>query len=395
MTHQLTIIGLGNYGLDELPVSIYKLIQQQAKIYVRTKNHPVIAQLEGIAIESFDDVYEAHETFEPVYQAITERLFEYAQHEDIVYAVPGHPRVAETTTQLLLQNALKHNVAVKVLGGRSFIDDVFEAVDVDPNDGFTMLDATALTVDMLNPRTATVITQVYSDMVAGNLKLSLMERYPDDFEVMVVDGAHQGGAQVTRCPIYALDHDVTYTNLTSVFVPKVTDETALYGDFDYADQVIARLVDDEHGCPWDKVQTHQTLKRYLLEETYELFEAIDNEDDWHMIEELGDILLQVLLHTNIGRKEGYMDTREVVVSLTEKMIRRHPHIFGDESAQNVDDVKSIWQTEKQAEGKKERVKFEKVFATYFLKLYDEVKNKDFTEEELKAYIEQGGNYETG
>ncbi len=113
MTHQLTIIGLGNYGLDELPVSIYKLIQQQAKIYVRTKNHPVIAQLEGIAIESFDDVYEAHETFEPVYQAITERLFEYAQHEDIVYAVPGHPRVAETTTQLLLQNALKHNVAVK------------------------------------------------------------------------------------------------------------------------------------------------------------------------------------------------------------------------------------------------------------------------------------------
>lgn len=94
-----------------------------------------------------------------------------------LYAVPGHPRVAETTTQLLLQNALKHNVAVKVLGGRSFIDDVFEAVDVDPNDGFTMLDATALTVDMLNPRTATVITQVYSDMVAGNLKLSLMERY--------------------------------------------------------------------------------------------------------------------------------------------------------------------------------------------------------------------------
>lgn len=78
---------------------------------------------------------------------------------------------------------------------------------------------------------------------------------------------------------------------------------------------------------WDKVQTHQTLKRYLLEETYELFEAIDNEDDWHMIEELGDILLQVLLHTNIGRKEGYMDTREVVVSLTEKMIRRHPHIL--------------------------------------------------------------------
>ncbi|MEJ7445581.1 MazG nucleotide pyrophosphohydrolase domain-containing protein, partial [Staphylococcus hominis] len=92
-------------------------------------------------------------------------------------------------------------------------------------------------------------------------------------------------------------------------------------------QTIDLLVDDEKGCPWDKVQTHQSLKRYLLEETFELFEAIDNEDDWHMVEELGDILLQVLLHTSIGKKEGYFDLKEVVASLNAKMIRRHPHIF--------------------------------------------------------------------
>ena len=243
---------------------------------------------------------------------------------------------------------------------------------------------------MLNPRTATIITQVYSAMVAGHLKLLLMERYPDDFEVMVVDGARQSGAQVVRCPIYELDHEIEYTNLTSVFIPKANDEKVLYQDFNYADQVIARLVDDETGCPWDKVQTHQTLKRYLLEETFELFEAIDNEDDWHMIEELGDILLQVLLQANIGRKEGYMDTREVVESLTEKMIRRHPHIFENDQAQDVDDVKAIWQKQKVAEGKTPRVKFEKVFATHFLKLYDEVKNRDFSEEELTAYLEERG-----
>ncbi|MBH9582224.1 MazG nucleotide pyrophosphohydrolase domain-containing protein, partial [Staphylococcus felis] len=77
-------------------------------------------------------------------------------------------------------------------------------------------------------------------------------------------------------------------------------------------QVINRLVDDDMGCPWDIVQTHETLKLYLLEETFELFEAIEHEDDWHMVEELGDILLQVILHTNIGQKEGYMDPREVV-----------------------------------------------------------------------------------
>ncbi len=390
MTHQLTIIGLGNYGLDELPVSIYRLIQQQPKIYVRTQHHPVVQQLKEIEFESFDHIYEQYDSFEPVYRAIVDELLQRAQQSDIVYAVPGHPRVAETTTQLLIERAHEKDVEVQVLGGRSFIDDMFEAVQTDPNDGFTLLDATSLNADMLNPRTATIITQVYSAMVAGHLKLLLMERYPDDFEVMVVDGARQSGAQVTRCPIYELDHEIEYTNLTSVFIPKANDEKVLYQDFNYADQIIARLVDDETGCPWDKVQTHQTLKRYLLEETFELFEAIDNDDDWHMIEELGDILLQVLLHANIGRKEGYMDTREVVESLTEKMIRRHPHIFENDQAQDVEDVKTIWQKQKAAEGKTPRVKFEKVFATHFLKLYDEVKNRDFSEEELTAYLEERG-----
>lgn len=394
MTHQLTIIGLGNYGLDELPLGIYRLITQKKKLYVRTAEHPVIQELQNIEIIAFDDTYEQYDTFEPVYEAITTQLLERAQQEDVVYAVPGHPRVAETTTQYLLTRAADYNVKVEVKGGRSFIDDIFAAVNVDPNDGFTMLDATALDVAALNPRTATIVTQVYSEMVAGELKLQLMERYPDDFEVTIVDGAHQSGATLTTVPLYELDHEARFTNLTSVFVPANTDTQALYGDFDFANQVIARLVDDETGCPWDKVQTHQTLKRYLLEETFELFEAIDNEDDWHMIEELGDILLQVLLHAHIGQKAGYMDIREIVSSLSDKMIRRHPHVFDSDHADNVDDVMAIWQTQKAAEGKETRVKFEKVFARHFLKLYDEVKNKDFTEEMLEQYLTQGGHYET-
>lgn len=394
MTHQISIIGLGNYGLDDLPLGVYRFLQAQSTLYVRTKDHPVISEMENIEIHSFDDIYEQYDTFEPVYEAITDELLQRAQTETIVYAVPGHPRVAETTTQLLFKKAPQYNVAVEVRGGRSFIDDVFAAVAMDPNDGFTMLDATALQETTLNPRTTTLITQVYSAMVAGDLKLTLMQRYPDDFKVHIVDGAHQSGAKKYTCALYELDHEDVFTNLTSVVIPKVTEDTALYGDFDFADQVISKLVDDETGCPWDKVQTHESLKRYLLEETFELFEAIDHEDDWHMIEELGDILLQVLLHANIGRKQGYMDTREIVASLSEKMIRRHPHIFSDSEATNVDDVKTIWQQQKAAEGKPSRVKFEKVFATHFLKLYDEVKNQDLSEEALKAYIERGGHHET-
>lgn len=140
-----------------------------------------------------------------------------------------------------------------------------------------------------------------------------------------------------------------------------------------------RLVADD-GCPFDKVQTHSSLKRYLLEETYELFEAIDNDDIDHMIEELGDILLQVVFHGAIGKKSMMFDTREIVQAISEKMIRRHPHIFGEGVEVNsIEELSQVWKNAKQAEGKEEKqVKQEKIFADLYLKLYDLVNNQKIT-----------------
>lgn len=393
MRHKITIVGLGNYGLDELPLGIYKFLQQQTIVYTRTKEHPVINELSDLlTFYSFDDIYEANDTFEAVYEEIVQQLVSLAQEQEVVYAVPGHPRVAETTTTLLLDYAQKHeDLEVEVLGGKSFIDDVFEAVAIDPNDGFTLLDATSLVAEQLNKRNHVLVTQVYSSMVAGDLKVTLMEIYQDDHEVYIVNGARGKNAQVIATPLYELDHHIdAFTNLSSVLIPKDTESEHYYSDFKYATDIIDRLVDDNDGCPWDRTQTHDSLKRYLLEESFELFEAIDNEDDWHMIEELGDILLQVLLHASIGKKEGYFDINEIVYSLVDKMIRRHPHIFGDQEAENIEDLNAIWADAKAQEGKKERVKFEKVFAQYFLKMYDKTKNMTLDEEALRRYLEQGG-----
>ncbi|KRG11385.1 MazG nucleotide pyrophosphohydrolase domain-containing protein [Staphylococcus sp. NAM3COL9] len=395
MSGKITIVGLGNYGIDDLPLGIYKFLKKQMMVYTRTLDHPVIKELtaENIQFKSFDSEYEAQESFEGVYERIVSQLIEVAQSDDVIYTVPGHPRVAETTTVKLEAYAQKHNdVQVEVLGGKSFIDDIFEAVKLDPNDGFTLLDATAIKKEQLNIRTHTLITQVYSPMTAGDLKVTLMEHYHDEQTVFIVDGAQNNAANVIEIPLYELDHHAAiFSNLTSVFIPKVEKEEAYYSDFYFAANIIDQLVDDEIGCPWDKVQTHHTLKRYLLEETFELFEAIDNEDDWHIIEELGDILLQVLLHTSIGKKAGFLDINEVVQSLSEKMIRRHPHIFGDAEAETEEDLKHIWSEAKAKEGKTKRVKFEKVFAEHFLKLYDKTKNMSLDEDALRKILAQGGN----
>lgn len=377
MMNKITIIGLGNYGIDELPLGIYKKLLNAKKIYVRTLMHPVIEDLKEEAIEwiSFDEVYQNNDAFSNVYQTIVDQLKAAAKNEDIIYAVPGHPMIAETTTELLIHD---DTVQVEVIGGKSFIDDMFTAVQYDPNNGFHMLDGTDLKQETINVRLGLIVSQVYDQMVASDVKVTLLEKYPPEHQVAIVTDAKSGIAKVEWCPLYEMDYAFELSNLTSLYVPKVTEEKDLYGDFDLLNQVMDKLV-SEDGCPFDRVQTHESLKRYLIEESYELMEAIDHQDDLHIIEELGDLLLQVVLHAAIGKKEMMFDIKEIVAGITDKMIRRHPHVFGDAKVGNIDELMTVWNKEKENEGKDlTRVKQEKIFADVFLKLYDLVNNENKT-----------------
>ncbi|MGI6524917.1 MAG: nucleoside triphosphate pyrophosphohydrolase [Bdellovibrionota bacterium] len=112
--------------------------------------------------------------------------------------------------------------------------------------------------------------------------------------------------------------------------------------------VISKLRDPKDGCPWDKVQTHQTLKQYVIEEAYELVDAIDSAPE-EICEELGDVLLQVLLHSEIAAESNAFDIFNVITNLKEKLIRRHPHVFGNELADTPEDVEKNWQEIKRKE----------------------------------------------
>jgi tetrapyrrole methylase family protein/MazG family protein len=267
----------------------------------------------------------------------------------LLYAVPGHPLVAERTVQLLLQAAEETDVSVEIAGGTSFLDPLFTLLRIDPIEGFSLLDGTALSAEQLDPRLHILIGQVYDRFVASDVKLTLMEVYPDDHPVTVVTAAGIPRMQEIRTvPLHELDHSNHFTDWTSVYVPPVREESALYRRFDYLAGVIARLRGPD-GCPWDRKQTHESLRPYLLEETYEFLDAVAEGDVEAMAEELGDILLQVLLHAQIASEEGFFDIRDVVAGLTDKMIRRHPHVFGDAKVETADEVNRNWEEIKQKE----------------------------------------------
>ncbi|MEY9979783.1 nucleoside triphosphate pyrophosphohydrolase [Lysinibacillus sp. RC79] len=346
----LTVIGLGAGDFNQLQMGVYKKLKAARKLYVRTVDHPVLEELsaEGLQFESFDAVYEKHNSFQPVYEEIAEKLVAATANEDVMYAVPGHPLVAEQTVQLLIAAADEGKVKLVIEGGQSFLDPIFGALKINPIEGFQLLDGTSFSMHDINMRQHILIAQVYDTFSASEVKLTLMEKYDDEYPITVVTAAGSSQEKLVTVPLYELDQSVEVDNLTTVYVPPVKSQEDALRDWTTFRQIIA-VLRGPNGCPWDQKQTHESLKEYLLEEAHEYLAAVDAEDDFAMIEELGDVLLQVFLHAQIGEDQGYFTLEDVLASISEKMIRRHPHVFGDVSVEDAEGVVANWEVIKAEE----------------------------------------------
>lgn len=354
MSAQITIVGLGSGDVDQLTVGIFRKLEQAEKLFVRTKDHPALDALQADFV-TFDDVYESKNSFPEVYAEIANRLLQAAVEgldtEEIIYAVPGHPMVAEKTVQILREQGQALNITVHVLGGESFLDEAFTRLGFDPIEGFQLLDAAQLNAQLLQPQLHTVIGQVYDTFTASDVKLSLMELYPDDFEVIV---CHYLGVQgkeiIERTPVYELDRTENYGNLSLIYVPRTEDEQIRNRTFARLHEIVG-ILRSPGGCPWDQEQTHQSLRQNFIEETYEVLETIDDDDPEHMQEELGDVLLQIMLHAQIEEETGAFTVYDVIESLNQKLIFRHPHVFGDREANDAQTALQNWDAMKVEEKK--------------------------------------------
>lgn len=329
MSHIIQVIGLGAGDLEQLPVGIYRRLKSaRHPLYLRTKDHPVIKSLEaeGVNYEAFDHYYEQEADFSVVYEKIVDKLIDRAAAESIVYAVPGHPMLAEKTVQLLLD---QDKIKVKILGGQSYLDDLFTALKIDPIEGFQFVDAMSFNRQQLNFTNHIIFSQIYDQFIASEVKLSLLEDLPADYEVTIVSAVGTVSEKLSVIPLENLDRGFITDNLTSVYIPPVPKDK-LNHTFNRLREIIAYLRGPE-GCAWDRKQTHESLRPYVLEEAYELLEAIAQKDIDGIVEELGDLLLQVMLHSQIGEDSMYFSIDDVILTLTNKMIHRHPHVFNNEA----------------------------------------------------------------
>ncbi|MFP4978596.1 nucleoside triphosphate pyrophosphohydrolase [Paenibacillus sp. CN-4] len=365
MSASLTIVGLGSGNPDQLTLGIVKRLRAASAVIVRTKEHPVMAALAEleIAAESFDGLYESLSSFPEVYEAITSALIERAKSlpdgAELVYAVPGHPMVAESAVSQLRRRCPEEGIELTVLGGESFLDEAFIRLGFDPIEGFQLLDASGIRSSQLQPELHTLIGQVYDTFTASEAKLCLMERYPDDYEVIV---GHALGVdneeKIERVPLYELDRLEGYGNLSLIYIPANREEEIQRRSFARLHEIVGILRSPE-GCPWDREQTHDSLRKNLIEETYEVLETIDEDDPDHMKEELGDLLLQIMLHSQMEEEVGTFTVYDVIEGLNDKLIFRHPHVFGDTAAGNAEEALRNWDGMKAEEKRRKGIQPER------------------------------------
>lgn len=357
LSDPLTAAGLGPGTLDRTPSDIRAALFDPAnRVILRTGRHPAAAEVLERRPDAAvcDDLYEAAETFEDVYQAIAERVLASAGQGagPVVYAVPGSPLYGERSVAVLRERCRAEGRPVRVLAAPSFLDEVWAALEFDPTErGFTVLDGRDLP-DPLMLHLPTVVFQVDAPIVLAEAAARLARTLAPDTPVTVLTDLGTPQAAQAVYPVGAIPAEAAGLR-TSLFLDP--PDTGLVG----AIRAMRRL---RVECPWDRRQTHESLVPYAVEETFELVEAVSRlpsgppdaaEPDYgayaDVEEELGDMLLQVIFHANLASETGAFDIEDVAEGLLRKLVHRHPHVFGDVEAEDADQVMANWRAIKAAE----------------------------------------------
>ncbi len=345
----IIILGLGPGDPELLTLKASRIINNAREIYLRTREHPTVTALpDGLVINSFDDIYREEESFDDVYLKISEMIIKLAKEKPgLIYAVPGDPFIAEATPALIVEKAKESGLEVEIISGVSFLEPTFAAIGGDPLPQVSILDAMDLASahhPSFPPDKPALVVQIYSKEIASDVKLTLMAVFPDQHPIILVHDAGNDGEIVENLPLYQLDRSRHLQNRSVLYIPPLKEGTSL----ESFQEIIAHLRAPE-GCPWDREQDHQTLRPNLLEESYETLEAIDANDPSAMQEEFGDLLLQIILHSQIASELGEFNLSDVIQGIYQKIIKRHPHVFEDLELEQADAVIQNWERIKASE----------------------------------------------
>lgn len=349
------VVGLGPGDADLATERTMRLISESAVVRLRTRVHPGASTLGDVA--SYDEWYEEADSFEELYARIVDDLAALAHSSpthEVLYVVPGSPVVAELTVELLRQRDDVRTICEPAV---SVIDVVCAALGRDPmSSGLRIVDALESSEPFRGPGPLLVL-QTYAPEVLA----TVADRLPPESRVTVLHHVGLADQVITELPAAELATFADADHLTSLWV----DGLRTAGEA--TDDLVSFMRRLRAECPWDQEQTHASLTRHLLEEAYEVLDALETfvrldeggdpgeEATSHVEEELGDLLFQIVFHAELGDEEGRFNFATIADAVRAKLTSRHPHVFGDVVVTGSNDVASRWEVLKQKEKGRESV----------------------------------------
>lgn len=343
MPARIVVVGLGPAGPELLTAEAIAEIERIPVRYLRTERHPSASAVPGAT--TLDHHYERAARFDEVYPAIVEEVVAAAEaNGEVLYAVPGSPRVLERSVDLLVRD---ERVEVRLVPGLSFLDLAWVRLGVDPLEaGVRLVDGHRFAEGAAGERGPLLVAHVHDRHVLSDIKVAFDEETPE--KVIVLQRLGCADEAITEIAWEDLDRSVEADHLTALYIPEVGAPVG--AELVRFDELVRTL---RRECPWDREQTHKTLTRHLVEETYEVLEAIESwaetGDSAHLEEELGDLLFQVEFHSALAAERGEFTIADVARGIHDKLVRRHPHVFGAVEAETAGAVMRNWEQIKKEE----------------------------------------------
>ena len=349
MPGHIVVVGLGPGGVNHVTTETLATIERIKHRHLRTSIHPS-AHLVPDAV-THDDLYESADTFDDVYIEIAHRLTAAAtEHGEVLYAVPGSPLVLERTVRYLRQRAADGMIELDVLPAMSFLDVAWARLGIDPVEkGVRLVDGHDFATAAAGERGPMLVAHTHANWVLNEIKLAVEDAQGDE-PVTMLHALGTDAELIVETTWAQLDQTIEADHLTSIYIPQLA---APVGQGYVRFHELTRMLREQ--CPWDIEQTHETLIPFLLEETYEVVDALQALDpdepssDDDLIEELGDLLFQIEFHATIAEQEGRFTIADVTQGIHDKLVRRHPHVFGDIIADDTGTVLENWDEIKKAE----------------------------------------------